>query len=150
MLTRHITEKELPELLRLYRSLHPEDPVLEVNSPAVREHWCNVLADANLRYYVVEEAGKIVSTCTLALVPNFTRGLRPYGVIENVVTDPAWRTRGCATAVLKFALAEAWAAGCYKVMLATGSREEATLRFYEKAGFLRGVKTGFIAYPPQP
>jgi hypothetical protein len=52
--------------------------------------------------------------------------------------------------VLKFALAEAWAAGCYKVMLATGSREEATLRFYEKAGFLRGVKTGFIAYPPQP
>lgn len=40
-------------------------------------------------------------------------------------------------------------AAVQQVMLATGSRKEETLRFYEKAGFLRGVKTGFIAYPPE-
>lgn len=32
-------------------------------------------------------------------------------------------------------------------MLLTGSRNEATLRFYEKAGFARGIKTGFLARP---
>ncbi len=32
-------------------------------------------------------------------------------------------------------------------MLMTGSESEETLRFYEKAGLRRGIKTGFIAYP---
>lgn len=32
-------------------------------------------------------------------------------------------------------------------MLETGSKREETLRFYVKAGFLRGLKAGFVAYP---
>ena len=59
-----------------------------------------------------------------------------------------YRKQGFATTVLHHALNEAWQAGCYKVMLATGSKDEATLRLYEKAGLRRGVKTGFVAYPP--
>ena len=88
-----------------------------------------------------------MSTCTLILVPNLTRGGRPYGLIENVVTHPDYRRRGLGTSVLKRALQAAWERNCYKVMLLTGSKNEATLRFYEKAGFARGVKTGFVARP---
>ena len=96
---------------------------------------------------VAVEDGLIVASCTLVVVPNLTRGARSYGLIENVVTHAAFRRRGLGRRVLHHALAMAWELRCYKVMLLTGSREESTLRFYERAGFKRGVKTGFIAYP---
>lgn len=106
-----------------------------------------MLSDQQLRVFVGELDGRIVTTCVLALVRNLTRGARPFGVIENVVTDAAHRRQGHGIAMLRHALGCAWEAGCYKVMLLTGSRREETLAFYEKAGFRRGVKTGFIAYP---
>ena len=34
----------------------------------------------------------------------------------------------------------------YKLMLMTGSREENTLRFYERAGYNRTDKTGFVRW----
>lgn len=147
MTIRRIKASELPELLRLYTFLHPADPVVAPSDPAVRRMWSEISANPSLRYYVVEEQALLVATCTLTLIPNLTRGPKPYGVIENVVTDPDFRKRGFATALLRHALGEAWAVGCYKVMLSTGSKREETLRFYEHAGFLRGVKTGFVAYP---
>jgi GNAT superfamily N-acetyltransferase len=149
MSCRRITRAELPQLLRLYAFLHPEDPVVDPGSEAAQGIWAEIGANKGLRYYGVEAGNAIIATCTLALIPNLTRGLRPYGLIENVVTDPAVRKQGFATKVLRHALAEAWQAGCYKVMLETGSKDEATLRFYEKAGFQRGVKTGFVAYPAE-
>jgi hypothetical protein len=48
---------------------------------------------------------------------------------------------------LKEALADAWAARCYKVVLLTGRKDEATLRFYEAAGFDGNAKQAFVAKP---
>jgi len=94
---------------------------------------------------VADAAGLLVSTCTLITVPNLTRGVRSYGLIENVVTLSGHRRTGLGRAVLTAALDLAWKANCYKVMLATGSRREETFRFYEGAGFERGGKTFFQA-----
>jgi GNAT superfamily N-acetyltransferase len=76
-------------------------------------------------------------------VPNLTHGQRPYGLIENVVTDEAFRGRGYATACLNYARDIAERENCYKLMLLTGSKQESTLRFYENAGYNRADKTGF-------
>ena len=70
-------------------------------------------------------------------------GARPYGIIENVVTHEKYRNRGYGTRLLKKALEIARDKGCNKVMLLSG-RGEDILSFYEKAGFERGKKTGFI------
>ena len=91
--------------------------------------------------------GSLVASCTLAVVPNLTRGCRPFGVIENVVTHASHRRRGYGKEILREALSTAWSANCYKVMLLTGRKDEATLRFYESAGFDRHGKQAFVARP---
>ncbi len=140
-----IAEDELFALLNLYAYLHPEDeiPTLDEVTPA----WKALRQDPSQHILGAYCNGSLASTCTLVVVPNLTRSMRPYGLIENVVTHPDYRKRGLGTAVLKHALAAAWERGCYKVMLLTGSKKEETLRFYEQAGFQRGVKTGFVARP---
>lgn len=144
---RRATNHDLPVILRLYHFLNPDDPVHDPQDVTVRQLWHGIMNDDRLRYFVAETRGRVVATCTLTLIPNLTRNLKPYGVIENVVTDPEFRRQGFATALLRHALSDAWSEGCYKVMLSTGSRRESTLRFYENAGFKRGIKTGFVAHP---
>jgi ribosomal protein S18 acetylase RimI-like enzyme len=142
---RLIRPDELDALLDLYRILHPDDPVC-TDAAALESLWQELLADPNLFCIVHEEDGMPVSSCTLAIIKNLTRGLRPYGVIENVVTHPDYRNRGYGTQVLHEAVRIARERCCYKVMLATGVKDEGTLRFYEDAGFSRGVKTGLVVY----
>lgn len=132
---------ELSDLLSLYQQLNPDDPVLDVD--AAGPVWVRLLASDFTAVYVAELEGRLVSSCTLAIVPNLSRGARPYGVIENVVTDAGHRRRGLARAVLEAALDQAKSANCYKVFLATGSKRESTLRFYEGVGFRRDAKTYF-------
>ena len=59
-----------------------------------------------------------------------------------VVTHPDYRKRGFGRQVLDAASDAAWQAGCYKVMLMTGSKKPETIRFYLGAGFEQS-KTGF-------
>ncbi len=143
---RLIRYDEMDKLLALYAQLHAEDPAVE-QDVRLNRVWNEIFSDPNLLYLVLEEDGQIVSSCTLAIVKNLTRGLRPYGVIENVITHRDYRKRGYGTQVLRKAIEMAKEKDCYKVMLLTSHKDEETLRFYENAGFVRGIKTGFIAYP---
>ena len=143
---RTAVKSDLSGLLELYRHLHPDDP--QTDTVKLEAVW-SVLLDSGLtKVIVAADVGMLVSSCTLAIVPNLTRGARSYGVIENVVTHPAHRCIGLGRGVLSAALEAAWNAGCYKVMLATGSRREETLRFYEHAGFERESKTCFQVRRP--
>ena len=143
---RPLLPTELDALLALYAHLHEHDLPLP-NRAQVEEVWNEALSNPKCRYFGGFEDGKLVSSCTILLVPNLTRGCRPYGVVENVVTNAAYRGKGWGKRVLQEALAFAWENECYKVMLLTGRKDEATLRFYEGAGFSRDGKTGFVAKP---
>ena len=143
---REIRADELDPLLELYRHLHGKDDPL----PA-REQVCTVweamLASPMMKCFVIERDGRLVSSCVLTIIPNLTRGARPYGLIENVVTHADCRQQGLGTMVLRHALEAAWRAGCYKVMLLTGRKDPGVHRFYQGAGFEGGEKTGYIARP---
>ena len=58
-----------------------------------------------------------------------------------------FRRRGLGAAVIQAALAHAWSHDCYKVMLMTGRKGEATRLFYQSVGFDADAKKAFVATP---
>ena len=138
---RKASPDDLAAVLALYRHLLPEDPELAIAE--AKPAWDALLQSPMTMVVVADIEDLVAATCVLVVVPNLTRGARPFAIIENVVTDPGYRKRGLATAVLHFAIEAAWEQRCYKVMLSTGRTDEATLQFYEKVGFKRGGKTFF-------
>lgn len=139
---RHATEADLDGLLDLYKHLSSKDAPLPPR-PQVVELWKEIVANPMLTYFVAEQAGRLIATCNLTIVPNLTRGARPFGVIENVVTHSDFRRRGVAKAILDRAIDTARQAGCYKVMLMSGISRKGAHALYEKVGFAKDTKLGF-------
>jgi ribosomal protein S18 acetylase RimI-like enzyme len=132
---------DLPGLLALYRHLSSSDPVIDPD--AARPDYEALIGSPFTHLLVAELDSMIVASCLLLIIPNLTRGGRPFAIIENVVTHADFRRLGLATSLLRLAQARAREANCYKLMLATGRTDEGVLRFYEQAGFMRGGKTFF-------
>jgi GNAT superfamily N-acetyltransferase len=143
---RTVKPGELLALLDLYQHLHEIDFPLP-DERTIQDVWDEITHDPKIWLFVAVHNAGLIGSCILTIIPNLTRGARPYGIIENVVTHAGYRKRGIGTKLLQRALNTSWEKNCYKVMLLTGSKQEALLHFYEKAGFVRGIKTGFIAYP---
>lgn len=137
---RPATPDDLPALLSLYRHLNPDDPAMAPDIATGR--FAEIIAQPGMTLLVGVSGENVTSSVTLVVIPNLTRGGAPYALIENVVTHAEYRKRGHARALVTDAFQRAWDAGCYKVMLLTGSKEPATLRFYEGCGFVQN-KTGF-------
>lgn len=137
---RAASREDLPELLQLYRHLIPAENLLDSEQAA--QIWDRFSRYDGSAIYLGIRDGALVSTCTLVVVPNLTRGGASYALIENVVTHAEHRGRGHGKAVLEAAISAAWDRGCYKVMLLTGSKNPATLDFYRSVGF-EHTKTGF-------
>jgi GNAT superfamily N-acetyltransferase len=146
MSMRPIHPSELKDLLALYADLHQSDAPLPEPS-VVQAVWQELMANPRCKYFGYYIGTSLVSSCTITVIPNLTRGCLPYGVIENVVTHASYRRQGYGKAALAHALSHAWSVGCYKVMLLTGRKDEATFQFYESAGFDRHAKQAFIAKP---
>lgn len=135
---------DLPGLLHLYEQLHGES--FPAESEDVKTAWERLLAHPGMSVIVGEAGGRIVTSCTMTVIPNLTHEQRPYAVIENVVTERECRRKGYATAALHFARELAKRAGCYKLMLMTGSKKESTLDFYRRAGYNSEDKTAFVQW----
>lgn len=144
-MTRHIifrpaTVDDVDKLLNLYGHLSSD------NERCPREIAERNIVDLNnikgSTIFIGELDDALVTTCTLIIIPNLTRGGAPYALIENVVTHPEYRKNGYGKAILEEACNHAWRYNCYKVMLSTGSQRPSTLAFYESAGFEQS-RTGF-------
>lgn len=133
-------------LLDLYGHMHETDDPLP-GKEVIDTVWSEIMSGGCFIYFGGFIDGLLVTSCNMTVIPNLTRGCRPYGLIENMVTHSQYRRRGFGTALLHAALSYAWSKNCYKVMLMTGRKDKATLHFYESAGFDPEGKKAFIAKP---
>ena len=125
-MVREAISTDINEILELYLSLH-EDSV-PGDGERLRDVWSQILADPNHHLLVNEQDGQLVASCVC------------------VVTREGVRRRGYATQCLDRARDIAAEAGCYKLMLLTGAKDEATLGFYRRAGYNSTDKTAFIQW----
>lgn len=144
MTVREAKYEDLQGLLELYTHLHEKSvPLID---EAAERAWEKILKNSNHHVIVTEIDGRVTASCTLLIVENLTHGMRPFGLVEYVVTHSAYRKRGCGAAVLRYARELCVKENCYKRMLITSTKEESTLRFYERAGFSSQGETAFVEW----
>lgn len=141
---REICKNDLHDILKLYEQLG-DNPFPE-DSGQLNHIWNQIINTNNYHIIVAEEDGKIISSCTVVIIPNLTHNVRPYAFVENVVTDVNYRKKGLATKCLDYAKEISIKNNCYKMMLLTGSKKESTLNFYKKAGYNMKDKTAFVRW----
>lgn len=129
----------------LYGQLNRDDP--PVSGAAFVRVFEQILGREGLDLLVLELDDSIVGTTYLNVMPNLSRGGHPYAVIENVVIAEHRRGEGLGRRLMDATLTRAWAAGCYKAMLQTGSRNPTTHAFYRACGFADDAKTAYLARP---
>lgn len=144
MLIREIEYQDLYPLLKLYTYLH--DNTMPTVSNEIEVCWSNIIKDPNHHIIVGVENHIIISSCVLIIIPNLTNYQRSYALIENVITHPEYRNRGCGSKILNYAKRISVDHKCYKIMLMTGSKNKSTLNFYQHAGYNMDDKTAFIQW----
>ena len=135
--------EDLEALLRLNHELHENETLLEITSKT-EKIWGEIIDDRRLHCFMAYLDGEAVGTCMLDIVPNLTRGARPFGVLQNVVTAAKHRGKGIGRKLNQHVLNFAWSKNCYQVLVQTG--RPAVTSFYEKLGF-RPDKIGLVAKP---
>lgn len=136
MIIRQAKPEDAQDLKTLYFDFLTHFPPKEEQDMSLWERQIAKFAQDDKMYLlVVEEDGRAVSSVQVAIVEGLTHNVRPFAVIENVVTHGDYQNRGFASALLERATEISREHNCYKVFLETGSNKESTLNFYRKNGF---------------
>jgi GNAT superfamily N-acetyltransferase len=62
-------------------------------------------------------------------------GTSPFAVVEYVVVDEKWRSKGIGKLLMEYVIARSKEAGCYKIMLTSDKRRKRAHKFYKSLGF---------------
>lgn len=136
MIIRKAKSTDANDLKVLYFEYLTHFPPKEEQDMSLWQHILDKFEkDENMYLLVIEDNGRVVSTVQMAIIESLTHNVRPFAVIENVVTHIDFRNKGYASALLEKVSEIAREHRCYKVFLETGSNKESTLNFYRENGF---------------
>ena len=102
-----------------------------------REAFERLDADPNITLVVAEEAGRVVGSLQLCILPGLSSQGASRGLIEDVRVASDRRSRGIGEQLVQWAVSEARARGCRLVELLTHQTRVDAQRFYERLGFAK-------------
>ena len=102
-----------------------------------REAFERLDADPNITLVVAEEAGRVVGSLQLCILPGLSSQGASRGLIEDVRVASDRRSRGIGEQLVQWAVSEARARGCRLVELLTHQTRVDAQRFYERLGFTK-------------
>ena len=145
MEAREIKKTELDQLLEFYL-LHlydvKDDPLAD--KKVVDRIWETIQTSENFAVLGVFDKDKLMSSCSITIVPNLTRGCRSYALIENIATHRKHRREGYGKTILLYAADYAKKRNCYKAMFMTGHLNAKVEQFCKASGFSGEDKKAYI------
>jgi len=133
--------EDFMQLGELMQQLNPGDPPFDEKNLEVFDQ---ITANPHFILLVAEKAGNLIASAYLNVIPNLSRGGRPYAVAENLVVDLKHRKQGVGRAMMEKLIEIAWEVDCYKLMLLTGRKNKGVHAFYQKLGFSGDAKQAYI------
>jgi GNAT superfamily N-acetyltransferase len=89
---------------------------------------------ANGVKFYFEDKGNVVAWAYLYILHNDLHK-RPFGLMENVFVEPAYRGKGYGQALLEAVVDEAKAVPCYKLICTARFGNKKVHRWYKRNGF---------------
>lgn len=148
MIIRTATEADIPRILELYQQLvlEPSEAEMVRSEPEFSRKMFREMTNLKGYYLLVAEVeGEVVGTTVLVILPGLAHGISHWGVLEFMVVDEAYRSRGIGQALMEYAAELAQEAGCYKIMLGSNKKRTDAHRFYRSAGY-EATHEGFTRY----
>jgi GNAT superfamily N-acetyltransferase len=138
---------DLPSLLELFAASEVSPAIQPLER--AEKVWRETLERSGIYVFVSDEGERVAATCMLITAPNLLRQGRGHAFLENVVTHPELRGTGHGSAVVRAALAQAWADDCHHVLMQSGRPDPRVHRFYERLGFVPGRRTAYVVLGPE-
>ena len=128
------TPADLPAVLALFAQPGMDDRTLDL--PQAEAMLAEFARYPNYRLFVAcDPDGAVVGTYALLIMHNFAHCGTPSAVVEDVVVQAARQGQGIGRQMMRHAVDEARAAGCYKLALSSNRKRLAAHAFYESLGF---------------
>lgn len=133
---RRARRKDVPELVALLAD-DPLGATREITDLWPYEDAFETIdADPNQVLVCADEAGEVVGTLQLTLIPGLSRGGMLRGQIEAVRVRSDRRGRGLGRTLVEWAVGESRRRGCGLVQLTTDHSRHDAVAFYGRLGFV--------------
>ena len=111
----------------------------------VRRIFREIGSFTGMELIVAEDAGEVVGSTVLIIVPNLSHSGLPWAIVENVIVDQSRRGQGIGWDLMKYVEARAREAGCYKIGLSSDNSRKEAHEFYRSLGY-KATAQGFRLY----
>ena len=125
---------DLPAVLQIYAQPAVDDGDI-LPDDAARALFRKFSTYPSYHLYVACVDEEVVGTFALLVMDNLAHLGRPSAIVEDLAVDPRFQRRGIGRQMIGIAMAQANAAGCYKLTLSAAAHRREAHEFYESLGF---------------